>query len=469
MPPTIALLLTILFIAFLYARDYKERCTPSLALLIPCLWVLIHGSRSVSEWANVLLGVNVAGGDVAEGSPLDRNVTFVLMAAGLAVLLKRGISWSNVFRSNPWLILFFFYCALSILWSDFPLLALKRWFKALADPIMVLIILTDRDPLKALDIVLRTMVYFLVPFSVLFVKYYPHLGRTYSEWTGAASYGGVTTNKNALGFVLMLCGLALVWRLYRTGSVKSWNKIDNVGMPLVLLLMVGWLFQIADSMTSFVCFLIGVTLFVVLGYSTIRKHLSVYLIIGVLVFLVLQATVNITDLLLSGTGRDGTLTGRTALWAVLLPMQQQPVFGYGFESFWLGDRLTKLQSLWYWKPTQAHSGYIELYLNLGWIGWLFFGAVILSCYWKMTKLLTMGRWMDDRLLLGRLGVTYLLVYLLYNYTEAGFKSLHLLFLFFLLFTMVDVSRGGLVKSVSAALPGRARNISATVVDPLPTV
>src|SRR5215472_16467626 len=137
MPPPLAFALTLLFILFLFVRDFRNQFKPSLALWIPCIWILILGSRSVTDWVN--WGSPTGGIDLAEGSPLDRTVYFSLMITGLLVLIKRGISWAQVFRNNAALISFILYCGISVVWSEFPFVAFKRWLKAFGDPIMVLI------------------------------------------------------------------------------------------------------------------------------------------------------------------------------------------------------------------------------------------------------------------------------------------------------------------------------------------
>src|SRR5262249_51353637 len=160
----------------------------------------------VSQWLNIGAPVESAG-DYLEGSPTDRAVLFLLMVAGCLVLWKRHLPWSQIFRNNAFITLFFLYCAVSTIWSDFPLVALKRWSKGLGDPIMVLILLTEREPVKAVETVIKRCAYVLIPLSVLFIKYYPDLGRTHSEWSGELYYTGVTTNKNLLGLLCMVSGL----------------------------------------------------------------------------------------------------------------------------------------------------------------------------------------------------------------------------------------------------------------------
>jgi exopolysaccharide production protein ExoQ len=435
MPPTLALVLTLLLIAYLFRREFQQEYTPSLALSIPCIYLLIHGSRSVTEWVN--LGVPINGYNIEEGTPIDRTVFLSLIIAGLVVLWQRHMSWAQVFRKNIWLTLFVFYCGISILWSDFPFVAFKRWTKGFGDPIIMLIILTEGEPIKAAQFVFKTCIYTLIPLSVLFIKYYPTLGRGYDEWTGAAQYTGVTTNKNLLGFVLMVSGLLLVWRLFARwgGDGKPGKWIDDVGIPIVLFGAVGWLFQMADSKTPLIGLILGSLVFVALGRQSVRTHLGAYLLAGILAFVVLQVSVNITDTLITSAGRETTLTGRTQLWEVVLRMDPRPILGHGFESFWLGPRLEKLQDMFHFKPNQAHSGYIEIYLNLGWVGLLILAGVIVSCYANLREMLTSSSEMTKRVMFGRFGMAFLAAFLAYNYTEAAFMSLHFLFVIFLLFAI----------------------------------
>lgn len=433
MPPALALVLTLLFIAYLFRREFRQEYRPSLALSIPCIYLLILGSRSVTQWVN--LGVPISGGDIEEGSPLDRTVFLTLIITGLVVLWNRRISWSKFFRNNIALTLFVLYCGISIVWSDFPFVAFKRWTKGFGDPIMVLIILTELEPMKAAQFVFKTCTYVLIPLSVLFIKYYPHLGRGFAEWTGEAWNTGVTTNKNMLGLVLMVSGLFLAWRLFarweREGKPGKW--IDDVGIPVFLLGMVGWLLLKADSKTSLVGLVLGILVYLGLGLKNVRAHVGSYLVVGILTFLLMQVSFDITGVLVEGTGRDSTLTGRTGLWDAVLHMDPRPMFGHGFESFWLGDRLRKLREMYYFGPTQAHNGYIEMYLNLGWVGLLFVAGVIVSCFVKLREMLTSDPRMTELILFGRFGMAFLMAFVVYNYTEAAIKSLHFLFVIFLLF------------------------------------
>ena len=94
--------------------------------------------------------------------------------------------------------LFYSYCAISILWSEDPFVAFKHWFKGIGDIVMVLIILTDEVPSGALRQVFKRIGYVLIPLSVLFLNYFPELGRVYTTG-GASEYTGMANQKNSLG------------------------------------------------------------------------------------------------------------------------------------------------------------------------------------------------------------------------------------------------------------------------------
>ncbi len=443
MPPLLALILTFSLIAYLFWREGNRDYKPSFALWIPSIWLLLLGSRAVSLWLN-LGSSSVHMVDYAaksstmleEGSPLDRAVFFLLIALSIGVLIGRRISWGNIVRNNVWLILFFVYCGLSTIWSDFAFVAFKRWTKGLGDPLVMLVILTEPQPIKALEIVIRRCAYLLLPISVLFVKYYPHLGKAYDDWTGVAMYTGITTNKNMLGLVCMVCGLYFIWKIFGNwGKRHMSEQKQEIVLAVFFLSMIAYLFNLADSKTSLMTLFLAIGIMVVLGVAAVRRRFGTYVIAGALSFAVLQLSFNVMDFFIESAGRNATLTGRTEIWSEVLGMGTNPIIGTGFESFWLGERLQILWEKYYFKPNQAHNGYIEIYLNLGWVGLCLLGGLLFSCYRNMRELLMSARDLPELIHFGRLGMAFLAGYLVYNYTEAAFKAEHFMFLFFLAFAI----------------------------------
>ena len=82
---------------------------------------------------------------------------------------------------------------------------------------------------------------------------------------------------------------------------------------------------------------------------------------------------------------------------------------------------------------EAHNGYIEVYLNLGLLGLGFIALLLGQGYLK-----TVSAFSRDPAL-GGLLVAYFVTEVTYNFTEAGFRMLHLEW-FFLLLSIMAASR-----------------------------
>jgi len=332
-------------------------------------------------------------------------------------------------RANPIILLFFLYCAVSFLWSDYPDVAFKRWTKALGDLVMVLIVLTDCEPTTALKRLLARTAYVLIPLSILFIKYYPSLGRGYGIWQGEVGYMGVTTNKNTLGVICLIFGLGAMWRFLATyRDRKSEGRTRKLFALGVILSMVLWLFWIANSMTSLGSFLMASTLFLAANSRVAIRRPAVVHALTVVMLVISSSIVflGVSPGVLATMGRNPTLTDRTEVWGVLLTLVRNPLFGTGFESFWLGPRLEKMWSIYWWHPNEAHNGYLEIFLNLGWMGVAWLAVIIATGYRRVFRV-----WRSN-VSTGSLLLAYFYMGLVYNFTEAAFfKMLAPAWIFFL--------------------------------------
>ena len=131
-------------------------------------------------------------------------------------------------------------------------------------------------------------------------------------------------------------------------------------------------------------------------------------------------------------GRRSDLTGRTEVWNEVIPMAPNPIVGAGFETFWLGPRVDTIRRFFRSFVNEAHDGYIEVYLNLGWLGLLI--VLILGHGYGRA----VGAFRRDPAL-GGLLVAYVVTAVSYNVTEAGFRMLDPPWMF-LLWSVVAPSR-----------------------------
>ncbi len=291
MSPQIATVVYALGIVGLFALNWDRDSRTSKALWIPVVWLWIVASREVSQWlaalgvgqVRTLLG---SSDQYPDGNPVDRLIYTVLLVLGVIVLVRRGPEVRRLLRANAPILLFFLYCAVSVLWYDYPDIAFKRWIKALGDVVMLMVVLTDPNRSAAVKRLLTRTGFLLIPMSVLIIKYYPELGKEYKAESGTAVYSGVATNKNMLGITCLIFGLGSVWRFLsaredREGTHRTRRLIAHGA----LLAMVLWLFWMANSMTSFSCFLLASGLMVAMSFRMLAQRLSVvHVLVAAVVF-----------------------------------------------------------------------------------------------------------------------------------------------------------------------------------------
>jgi exopolysaccharide production protein ExoQ len=436
MLPLLMTFVYVVAIVGLYALNRDKEPRPSKALWIPVAWLFINCSRPVSLWLGVFglrspFPVADPTQIYLDGSPIDGAAFAFLLVAGFIVIAHRSQRVLPLLPRMLPILIYFLYCALSVLWSEYPFVAFKHWNKGIGDIVMVLVILTDPEPSVAFKRVLSRISIVLLPLSILFIKYYPSLGRAFTI-SGFPMYTGVTMQKNTLGVICLIFGLGSLWRilaLYRDREVP--RRTQQLIAQGAILMMTAWLLWMCDSMTSITCFIMGGGLMLVayrpkVARNLVLVHLLVAAILGFSLFAVFFDS---SGDLVQGLGRNPTLTGRTAIWEAVLPLAGDPLIGAGYESFWLGPRLEKFWSMndgAYNGIQEAHNGYLELYLNLGWIGVVLLGGLVILSY---PRVIATYRDHPDA---GSLGLAFFVAEVVYNFTEAGFRMMFPLWIFFLL-------------------------------------
>jgi exopolysaccharide production protein ExoQ len=446
MGSSLALLVCIVGIVGLFFLDRDESVRTSKALWLPVIWLGIVGSRPVSVWLGIS-PANPTPSQLLEGSPVDRLVFQVLLAAGIIVLLRRS-SRTSIFVRASWPILIYLAdCLISVLWSDYPDVAFKRWIKAIGDLVMVLVVVTDNEPVAALGGLISRLGFILLPTSALFIKYFENLGRGYDP-SGMPMNTGVTTNKNTLGVITFVISLGVLWRFLNLLRAKRQpNRARRLVAQSALLAFGVAVLVMAQSATSVACFALGAVLILATGLSFLRRrpgavHVLVLMILlagGLVVLFGGQATVT------HALGRETNLTGRTDIWAAVIPVVPNPVVGAGFESFWLGPRLERVWSQLskYMHVNEAHNGYIEVYLNLGWVGVGLIAILLISGYRGAVAAFRCDP------AFGGLMLAYVATAAIYSITEAGFRLLNPIWIFFLL---AVAGAHGIASSVSRRVP-----------------
>jgi O-antigen ligase len=429
MPPLLASLLFVIGIAGLFMLDRDPDARTSRALFVPLASVWLAGSRSAAEWLAISgLGppIDPDANLYMDGSEVDRNVLGALMAISLVVLLRRQ-QFRTLLKANAPLIIFFLFAAASALWSDFPGVTIRRWFKGVGDLIVVLVVLTDPDRKTAIKRLFVWTGFLLIPHSVLLIKYYPAIGRSYNRWTYMYSFIGTAEHKNLLGAVCDICGIAFVWSFLKAlrgpSDPRRGRRLFAHGAALAMVL---WLFHMADSVTSLSCFTLasGFLIATGSGAESRRPWLAPLLVVLLIAVPFSAIFLGIASDTIEDLGRDSTLTGRTAIWSLVLSEAGSPIVGTGYESYWLGDRLERIRNA-HAGLNESHNGYLEIFLTLGWIGVAIFAAVIV---WGYRNLIATYREEPD---IGRLRMAFFIAAIVMGFTEVAFRFRGIVWMAFL--------------------------------------
>jgi exopolysaccharide production protein ExoQ len=444
-PPLIATLVFVIGIAGLFYLDRDNSEHPSKALWLAVIWLSISGSRSVSAWLGMGPPPREIAGQLPETSLLDQFLAGTLMILGTIVLIRRRIDVKRLLKASWPIVLYYCFCLVSLLWSDFPVWGFKRWVRGLGDLVMVLIVATDAQPTAALRRLLSRVGFVLLPASVLLIKYYPELGQAYDVW-GDRVYTGVTTNKNVLGSLVFAVALGAMWQvLSLVRNRKEPNRARRLLAQCTLLAFSLELLFLANSATSGACFILGAGLMLATSLPLIRRRPAA--VHALVLAIVLGGAV--TELLggraaIAGAmGRNADLTGRTEIWGIVIPMVN-PIGGAGFETFWLGPRVARVFAMvaggrGLAPANEAHNGYVEVYLNLGCLGLGLIALILWQGYGKSASAFSRDR------ALGALPIAYVVTAAFFNITEAGFRILSVEWFFLLLSVMAASRTTGVAK------------------------
>jgi len=263
--------------------------------------------------------------------------------------------------------------------------------------------------------------------SALFIKYYPDLGRAYH--ISAPMFTGVATSKNSLGQICLICGIYFAWTLiYRWHEEIEEGGYRGAAVNLLFIALIAWLLYMADSATSVGCLIAVAGLFVagrVPVLASEPRRLILFFGTALFLFSSLELSFGLSDWVIESLGRSKDLTTRVPMWEMLLAFDTNPLIGVGYESFWSGDRISRI---WQQYPgiIQAHNGYLDMYLNVGLIGLMLFLIAVVSGFAAAINQLKS----DYAGVLLR--IAFMIAVVLNNWTEATIKPVSNLFVILLL-------------------------------------
>jgi exopolysaccharide production protein ExoQ len=419
MNPNLALLICLVFVVLVLRYAGERIKSGSFGLWVPTIWMLYCASRPLAAWS----ASSPDDFRVEEGSGLDRLFLSGLIGLAFVILNKRRLNWSQVLRENRVIVMLCVYLAVSALWSDYTLISWKRWFRFCGTPLMALIVLTEVSPGEAMERIFRRSAYILIPLSLTMIRYFNEIGIQYDAWTGERMWVGVTTQKNSLARFCLISSFFLMWAIIRAWPKRKTRGVKKrIRADFVILLISVYLLKgpgSTYSATSIATLVLGVSMYIFL-LSVRKLGLSAgSTLAGIAIACAIFSGVAIPIIggsgasgLLALLGRDATFTGRTEVWQAILPVALlHPILGVGFGSFWINPPFTYSLSI---MVNEAHNGYLDVFVELGFVGFSLFLVFLLCFYRDARKAMAYDfHWASFSLCM-------LLIILIHNITESSF-------------------------------------------------
>lgn len=330
-----------------------------------------------------------------------------LFFSSLIILSQRFYNVIALIKSEKYLTIFVFLCLVSALWSDYSLLSFKRSFQLFIIYLVIVEALVNIEPsilLKQLKIV--------VSFYLFFNLY---AGRFVPAATDPIfqTWRGIEVQKNHLAQTSIYCLLSAVvfFSFDKKMKVKLYDAIlifvsvfliykarsSTAILVLMMIIFVGLIFQIESIFSKF-------------GFGRSFLALIFSFILG-FTFIFLFFSSDIFSLIPGYFGKDTTLSGRSDIWKFVWDdIENKLLLGYGFATYWImgSARLEIFADLFEgFQVNQAHNGFLEIMLQLGIVGSIFFLFLIAAYIYRMFKINS------------NLAILVLVAILTLNYTESA--------------------------------------------------
>jgi exopolysaccharide production protein ExoQ len=187
-------------------------------------------------------------------------------------------------------------------------------------------------------------------------------------FTTVGDYRGIFSQKNTLGQAMVVGALASLHGL-RVSRQQKWRNRLIFGLVMIAC----FLSKSATSLSTIVVLGSVHTVTAMIRKRDITRLLGIA--VGFMAVVILVVLSIFPDWLLGAMGKDPTLTGRTEVWSyVISDIYQRPLLGWGYNAFWsfANPAALEISNAVHWTVPQAHNGLLEILLNVGVVGAVFF-------------------------------------------------------------------------------------------------
>ena len=278
----------------------------------------------------------------------------------------------KLFKTNVFFPLALIYILLSVIWSIDKAETFRRSIALIgttAFGILLGLHYTNKKLINLFKISYLIIVVSSVLLAVFIPNYGTHLhGEFIGFWRGTLSF------KNQMGWAVAI--FLILW-----SSELNLKKVFEIPFAIGMFLGLLLLFN-THSSTGLIVFIAGLLVLLIINainrFNFFRPIFIIFFII--LAFIGITYFNLIFEYILNLVGKDASLTGRTSIWLELMPtIKENSILGVGYSAFW-PNALQYFGSFWMSELNHAHNTYIELVVDLGFVGLLLCMSFLLSAY-----------------------------------------------------------------------------------------
>ncbi len=353
-------------------------------------------------------------------------IALLLLAPILQYTLKKSLqAWSILLIKAPFLHLFLLWILLSATWSNDPITTLRTSLVIIETAIIAMYI-GYRFTWPDLFSILKWFTGALVILAFVYGIGQPSVGR---DLDGA--WIGINGHKNHFCFLMALS--TIIWFI---NSLYQ-HKQRHLAAFMAFLALVAM--QQGGSGASKVIVICLMALWFYLGtlktLPTQWAFTSVILFLIISICLVILVTENLEFIVVDTLNKDLTLTGRTDFWPLIIrKINQRPLLGYGIDGFWQPwnsiDNPSRdiIVAKTQFAPPHSHNGFMDLVVDLGYVGLFLFLASMVNALMKAIILLG-----QEKMPYAGLPLILLTYTILTNLTETGLVGVTGIFCFYVVF------------------------------------
>jgi O-antigen ligase len=322
--------------------------------------------------------------NIATSNVTNQIVFGTLFICSIVLLIPKKRALFNLIKREKFLTIFLIWCLVTIIWSSYSFVSLKRYIQYLAVVTICLSVFLHVKDYNKIITVFKNMIAVYLIISLATILTIPGALDRFGIWRGVAPH------KNTLGQISLISVIFLTAIYMKQESLKS-KTIISALIVVGIVLLFG-----SKSSTSIVTFLIlfslSATLIIdkIFDIIGIRRTVSLFLTIVIIVIFILMILLapEVIEAAVGQTGKDLTFTGRVDLWADIWEETKKHLFqGAGFQGYWVvtSAKVEQLYEVYPWLPIQAHNGYLDIINEVGIIGLAIFLLILINYFVNLAQ------------------------------------------------------------------------------------